>query len=521
MAYSGIGSSLGFAIVKDVDSIPSGTIAYLETTQADFVLGTDNFKGSITVNNTTYNCYTTRVASSGNVISIYDGTTWLRTTPATPGIFGFVCQKSSSTVEFGILTNESVSDVATWYANLQRLVAGHPTGVSYYYSILYTGTDSDLQEMREWDESPEQDGDNTEDVVGGENADTDPFDFTQMQSTWPDPDADFISPYATDGQGNPIPGLYTPYELTPAQLQALGAVLYDSDMFDTLVQKLNGSSNPISGILRCIQIPVVTNLGSGSYNICVFGEKLHSENHSDPTGAHLRGRWVTKNGGSVTLKEVWGTYRDYTDTQVSIFLPFVGVRQLDPQLCVGKTLELRCYIDAYTGDVLWLLRSSNTGIGGKFYESGGFIGRWSGNCATEIPIGRIDNTRALATLIGGLSGIVMAPFTGGASLGATGASLAGMLTGGAQSMGVVSGNITGHLGTADILYPYLIVQRSVPDYPNGWRGRIGAVKNQSYSCDDLSGFTLFSQIFLENMEGASGEEIDALRNELCSEGIIF
>lgn len=407
-------------------------------------------------------------------------------------------------------------------AALNAIANGQWTSDNYLYADPNaTSLPSFVVDERDWDESPEQDGDNTADVEGGENADTDPFDFTQNQSVWPDPDMDFISPYALDGQGNPIPGLYTPYELTPTQLQALGAVLYDSDMFDTLVQKLNGSSNPISGILRCIQIPVVTNLGSGSYNIAVFGEKLHSENHADPTGAHLRGRWVTKEGGSVTLKEVWGTYRDYTDTQVSIYLPFVGVRQLDPQLCVGKTLALRCYIDAYTGDVLWLLRSSNAGIGGKFYESGGFIGRWSGNCATEIPIGRIDNTRALATLIGGLSGVVMAPFTGGASLGATGASLAGMLTGGAQSMGVVSGNVTGHLGTADVLYPYLIVQRSVPDYPKGWRSKIGAVKNETYQANELSGYTLFSQIFLENMEGASGEEIEALRNELCSEGIIL
>lgn len=391
----------------------------------------------------------------------------------------------------------------------------------WLYSGAWEDSQSFIESARDWDESPEMDGENTDDNEGGEFADLGEYDYTQNQDTWPDPDLDFISPYAEDAGGNPIPGLYTPYELTPTQLQALGAVLYDSDMFDELVQKLNGSSNPISGILRCIQIPVVTNLGSGSYKIAVFGEPLHSENHADPTGAHLRGRWVTKNGGSVTLKEVWGTYRDYTDTQVSIYLPFVGVRQLDPQLCVGKTLELRCYIDAYTGDVLWLLRSSNSGVRGKFYESAGFIGRWSGNCATEIPIGRIDNTRALATLVGGITGAVLAPFTGGASLALTGQNLAGMLTGGAQSMGVVSGNVTGHLGTADVLYPYLIVQRSVPDYPKSWRSKIGAVKNETYSVNNLTGFTLFSQIFLENMEGASGEEIEALKNELCSEGIIL
>lgn len=428
-------------------------------------------------------------------------------------------------------------DVATF---VSRWNAGSLTSDGWLYRGNWADASNLVEEAREWDDTPVQDGGNTPDVEGGENADTDPFDFTQNQSVWPDPDADFISPYATDAHGNPIPGLYTPYELTPTQLQALGAVLYDSDMFDTLVQKLNGSSNPISGILRCIQIPVVTNLGSGSYNIAVFGEELHSENHANPTGAHLRGRWVTKEGGSVTLKEVWGTYRDYTDTQVSIYLPFVGVRQLDPQLCVGKTLALRCYIDAYTGDVLWLLRSSNSGIGGKFYESGGFIGRWTGNCATEIPIGRIDNGRPLASLIGaigvvgGMAASVMAPsaallsvpgasMAGAGGAGAAGAITAasGLLTGGLQSMGVVSGNITGHLGTADVLYPYLIVQRSVPDYPKEWRGKIGAVKNETYQVNALSGYTLFSQIYLENMEGASGEEIAALTAELCSEGIIL
>lgn len=380
-----------------------------------------------------------------------------------------------------------------------------------------------LVEDDSWEETPELDGDATPDNVGGAFADTEPFNFTQNQGAndWPDPDQDFISPYATDAGGNPIPGLYTPYELTASQLQQVGAVLYDSDMFDELVQKLNGSSNPISGILRCIQLPLLTNLGSGSYNIAIFGDPIYSENHGYANGAHLTGRWVQRTAGSVTVKEVWGTFRDYTDTQVSIYLPFVGTRQLDPQLVVGKSLELRCYIDAYTGDVLWLLRAYNTDVSGKFFESSGFIGRWSGNCATEIPIGRIDNTRALGTLVGAVSGAVLAPFTGGASLALTGQNLAGMLTGGAQSMGVVSGNVTGHLGTADVLYPYLIVQRSVPIYPKNWRGHIGAVKNETYSVNDLSGFTLFSQIFLENMEGASGEEIEALKNELCSEGIIL
>lgn len=544
MANTGMNTSLGFSCVKILaDEIP-GTIPCVATTQADFVAGTEHLLGNMTVGGNTYICYSTREYGD-NIVKVYNGSTLVSSPRMSTGIFGFVCEKIGNTVNFGILSDpyQTPSGAQEWYASLiGNLQEGHPAGITYFYKTIYTGTESDLVTEYEWDESPELDGETTPDNEGGEFADTEPFNFTQNQGAndWPDPDLDFISPYAEDAGGNPIPGLYTPYELIPSQLQALGAVLYDSDMFDTLVQKLNGSSNPISGILRCIQIPVVTNLGYGSYNIAVFGEELHSENHPNPTGAHLRGRWVTKDGGTVTLKEVWGTARDYTDTQVSIYLPFVGVRQLDPQLVVGKTLELRCYIDAYTGDVLWLLRSSNYGIGGKFYESSGFIGRWTGNCATEIPIGRIDNGRPLASLIGaigvvgGMAASIMTPSAAllsvpGASMAGAGgagsagaiAAASGLLTGGMQSMGVVSGNVTGHLGAADVLYPYLIVQRSVPAYPNGWRAKVGAIKNETYQANELSGYTLFSQIFLENMEGASGEEIAALTAELCSEGIIF
>lgn len=525
MANTGMNTSLGFSCVKIVaDEIP-GTIPCVGTTQSDFVSDTEHLLGNMSVAGVTYTCYSTREYGD-NVVKVYNGSSLVGSYRMSTGIFGFVCEKVGSQVRFGILSDpyQTVSGAQEWYASLaDTLQEGHPAGITYFYKIIYTGTESDLVTEYAWDETPALDGDATPDNVGGEFADLDDFSFTQNQGAndWPDPDLDFISPYATDAGGNPIPGLYTPYELTASQLRQVGAVLYDSDMFDELVQKLNGSSNPISGILRCIQLPLLTNLGSGSYNIAIFGDPIYSENHGYANGAHLTGRWVQRTAGSVTVKEVWGTFRDYTDTQVSIYLPFVGTRQLDPQLVVGKSLELRCYIDAYTGDVLWLLRAYNTGVQGKFFESSGFIGRWSGNCATEIPIGRIDNTRALGTLVGAVSGAVLAPFTGGASLALTGQNLAGMLTGGAQSMGVVSGNVTGHLGTADVLYPYLIVQRSVPAYPNGWRAKIGAVKNETYSVNDLTGFTLFSQIFLENMEGASGEEIEALKNELCSEGIIL
>ena len=116
--------------------------------------------------------------------------------------------------------------------------------------------------------------------------------------------------------------------------------------------------------------------------------------------------------------------------------------------------------------------------------------------------------------LGGLAGMV-----GGAA--AAGGHLGGMLAGGLPRHVNMQGNLTGNTGVIDILYPYLIVQRAVPDYPLKWRSKIGAPRHKTYSGNELAGYTLFEEIKLENMEGASGEEIAALTAELCSEGIIF
>lgn len=404
------------------------------------------------------------------------------------------------------------------------------TGATAYASVLIgTFTLTDIQEeSREWDETPEADGETTDDNFGGEFADLDEYDRTQNQIIedimndlgWGTQTG--LDPYSTSGNS-----FFTPYVLSSAQFADLGYCLFSSSMWNTMLQWIQGSDNPLQGFLRCLDFPCALPIDGGGHTIAVFGQDIFYSSGSGgdqyATGHHLTSRYKDVNCGSIALKEVWGSARDYTDTNISLYLPFVGMRDLDSQLCVGRTLTLLLRIDCWTGDIVYILNVDNDSIGGKWFRSAGYVYRWSGNCASELPLGRIDNDKGLTTLLGGLASIGVGIATGnplaiGGGSVAVGASI---VSGGIKKTGQTSGNLTGNTGAIDIMYPYLVVQRAVPNYPNGWKNFIGAPKGQKYLGNDLTGYTLYESIHLEDLEGASEEEINELERVLTTEGIIF
>ena len=399
----------------------------------------------------------------------------------------------------------------------------------YAAKLIGTFTLADIQvEARDWDETPEADGETTDDNFGGEFADLDSYDRTQNQIIedimndlgWGTQSG--FDPYSSSGNS-----FFTPYVLSSAQFADLGYCLFSSSMWNTMLQWIQGSDNPLQGFLRCLDFPCALPIDEGGHRIAVFGQDVFysSTGSGDQyaTGHHLTSRYKDVECGSITLKEVWGSARDYTDTNISIYLPFVGMRDLDPQLCVGRTLTLLLRIDCWTGDIVYILNVDNDSIGGKWFRSAGYVYRWSGNCASELPLGRIDNDKGLTTLLGGLASFGIGVATGnplavGAGSVAIGTSI---VSGGIKKTGQTSGNLTGNTGAIDIMYPYLVVQRAVPNYPNGWKNFIGATKGQKYLGSDLTGYTLYESIHLEELEGASEEEINELERVLITEGIIL
>lgn len=408
-------------------------------------------------------------------------------------------------------------------------------------NIMYVASWEDavgtvIEYVDSWDETPSEDENNpfNENAIGGEFADRGYFDETFLQDVLPDPE---------DMENVDTGGLICCYSLDRSHMYTLNDCLFEADFWQNLANRFSGLSDPLSMILQCVELPLTPPRGSvavakiGGISIMTPPEGGSSHSISLPCPRTRYGRYYI---GNLINKEVWGSEKDYSATSVSIYLPYVGVKELDVDVVMDNVLELYLYVDYWTGDILYLLRISNSIRPTKYYTQTSVVYRWTGNCAREVPLGRIDNTGPILHAASAI-GSAFAGFIGGTSVGSVAASsgldieadttqiqtgapnvpknINGFINGFTPTI-QTSGNIAGNVGSMDYQYPYLIIKRGVPEYPNGWRGEMGAPRNQMLTISSLSGYTLFSTVYLENIE-CMAEEKAELERLLTTEGVIL
>ena len=345
----------------------------------------------------------------------------------------------------------------------------------------------------------------------------DDLDF--LQSGWP------FDPYNTDGQGNPVVGLFTPYAMTATQLGAFGEKLFATDFMTNLISLLGGRVDPnAAGIVSLFSLPVAwaDSPITGSFPIFLCGTEV-KDSLSSAYGSHFTARFKRFWFGNVTLKEVWGSAKDYQDIDINIFLPYIGMRSIDPAFCVNRRLSLSCTVDFWTGDITYVLQSSNAEsaagafnpIGKQYFRQDTAPYRWTGNCSQDIPfaVGNANGVRnaitsSLMGIVGAGAAAAVSPIGGAAVAGmAAGKGLASISEAHSRGPSIQSGgSLNGSSGYCDLQYAFIQVIRSVPVYPNGWRQKIGAPRYQTFSVGALAGFTQFSDIHADNVSGASDDE---------------
>lgn len=427
------------------------------------------------------------------------------------------------------------NDESSAKAQLNRF-AGEGT---LLYSGLLENSEGMLDVATGWDETPSEDKDDINNLSpnGGEYADLGAFDDTDQMAEGGLPD-----PIVFEQDYN---GLLTCYALFGSAFADFGKSVFQTSFWQSLMNKFSGLSDPLSMIIDCVELPI-GNIGSphvGAAPMALGGIDVTYYNGSN---VYIENTWARRyyktNCGSITLKEVWGSAKDYTDASISIYLPYCGVKELDPDIVLRNTLTLYVYVDLWNGDVLYLLHTSNTGFDKKYFAQEAVVYRWTGNCGKKIPIGKVDTSNAIMQVASGIAtvglGVAAGGALGGAMFGAGGSIGAGMI--GSSVMGGVnqladvaangfkpvvqtSGGVGGSVGRMDYQYPYLIIKRGIPEYPNNWRAEIGAPQYQSYTVSDLTGtgYTLFSHIELGNMGSATEEEKSELERLLTTEGVIL
>ena len=188
----------------------------------------------------------------------------------------------------------------------------------------------------------------------------------------------------TDGASNSVGVLTTTYGMTIERLNQLGGFLWGANIFDefSLV-----NSNPIENIISCKNIPISL---SGTDEIIHLGNVDTGTN-----GAKVSTNFSTLNVGQIALPTKYNSFLDFAPyTKVTIYLPYIGFKEIDATIAIGKTLKVAYVADVITGGCIAQIFIN----GVRFYE-------FSGEMGVDIPITASNRAQVEASYISNAVGM--------------------------------------------------------------------------------------------------------------------
>lgn len=185
--------------------------------------------------------------------------------------------------------------------------------------------------------------------------------------------------------------LTSTFHMTKERLIQLGQFLWGASIFDEFSLINN---NPIENIISCKAIPYAISgttqeITLGNVKTGVNGEKI-SQNFSKQTI------------GSVAIAEHYKNFLDYAPyTNVIIYLPYIGFKELDASLVMGKTLRIEYTLDVITGGCLAQIYVGKI----RLYE-------FTGNIGVDISITASNRAQVESAYINAGVGVVSSAMSG-------------------------------------------------------------------------------------------------------------
>ena len=159
--------------------------------------------------------------------------------------------------------------------------------------------------------------------------------------------------------------LTSTFKMTKERLIQLGQFLWGSNIFDKFSLVNN---NPIENIISCKSIPINTD---GANQEIVLGNVSTGVN-----GEKISNNFAKQTIGSIAITEHYHNFLDYAPyTNIILYLPYIGFKELDTTLVMNKTLQIIYTVDAITGGCLAQVYVNSV----RLYE-------FTGNVGIDIPI---------------------------------------------------------------------------------------------------------------------------------------
>ena len=286
------------------------------------------------------------------------------------------------------------------------------------------------------------------------------------------------------GEASSLWAIYNP---TQAQLDAFGSWLWSSDFVEQIKKLFNDPMQAIVGVHKVFATPST-------------GEQVNIKCGYIDSGcpaAKVTSQYTTVNCGTVSLREYYGNVLDYAPyTKVSLYLPFIGIVDLDVADVMRSSINVTYHVDVITGACLADVKVSRDGENAVLYQ-------YSGSAIVTYPISSgsyASMVTGVLSLAAGVAGTIM---TGGAA--------APALIGGAVGLSHLhtdvqkSGGFSGAPGAMGCKKPYLIVSRAQDNTPSNFQRYEGKPASKTVKIGDCSGFIKVKSINIDAVPATYGE----------------
>lgn len=310
-------------------------------------------------------------------------------------------------------------------------------------------------------------------------------------------------------------GFINAYQITKANLQTLGECLWGT----TLEGFLSGLFvNPLDFIVSLCVFPCSPEVGASTPVKLGRWECSLDPNKGllfESSGQLLTSEFKVVPFGSIDIPENWGNFLDYSQTEIELYLPFIGTVEIDTSECMGGSIDVQYTIDFFTGMCVANVLCSRPNYrlpNGKALSYVHAQHSYQGNCAIQIPLSRADYGAMIGSLINSCTQAITNPVSGMANL-------AGDLMNGNLRPNISSkGNIVANSGYCSVLYPYVRITRPITAEPESFQEVMGYpsyINTTLGQCEDLC---ICEDIDLRGITGATEQELNKIR-QLCKDGV--
>ena len=311
------------------------------------------------------------------------------------------------------------------------------------------------------------------------------------------------------------PGGLNLYKLTDNDFKALMDYMGTTDPGSNIVKWF---TNPIDGIVAMYYLPYPVHT-TGSAGITMLGMGITG------TAGYRAEPWTEWDLGSVYIPQGFGDcFLDYSPwSKVSLFLPFIGVKQLNADDVIQKTIGIVYQFDNISGACVAYIKSN----GNVRYT-------FTGSCAVGIPISQANwgqfymaAATVAGSMIAGAAGAGIAAAGEATSISSVvGESALGAAQGVGSSAGFNakptvsrSGAVSGAGAALGLNKPVLFIERPDKAKIEDPKNVIGITSGRILSLGSLTGYNMIEHVHLHGI-AATGPELEEIE-KLLYQGVIF